>query len=118
MRAQLVREFLDRWRVWAVVAWIVLAAVVVWGFVLTSRLNANIAETRRASRANSNAVAFLCDSNAILEALAAQTATLLESEQLQQPTIPRAIAISVFRGYVEVLQNRAPCIRADRAALP
>ena len=107
-------RFLDSWRVWTFVAWLALGFLVIWLFILNSRLDDNIEETNAATKANTEAISFLCDTNAIIEALARQTIRLLKS----QPQTPaRQQTIVIFQGYVMVLQERAACVNAEKAAI-
>ena len=109
---------LDSWRFWTLVAWVVLALLVVWLVVLNARLEDNIDDTDEAVKAQAEAIAFLCDTNAIIEALAEQTVRLLQSEEAANPDRTRRVTITVFQGYVEVLQQREACVNAERAVLP
>jgi hypothetical protein len=117
MREKL-RRFLDSWRFWTAIAWFVLALLVVWLAVLNARVQDNIDETNAAVRAQAEAIAFLCDTNAIIEALAKQTVSLLKSDQVASPSPTRAMTIVVFQGYIQVLRERAACVKAERAAVP
>jgi heme/copper-type cytochrome/quinol oxidase subunit 2 len=112
------RRVLDSWRFWTLVAWIVLALLVIWLLVTNARLNDNIDETQEATRANTEAIAFLCDTNAIVQALAAQTVLFLRSEQKQDPDPDRQVTIEVFDGFVGVLEERAACVNSERQAIP
>ena len=113
-----IRDLLDGWRFWSVVSYVVLAVLVVWLVNINHRLNQTVEKTSVVTRANSDAIAYLCQTNAIVEALTNQTIMLLQSEQLAPPpSIPRAVAINVFEGYAEVLRDIAPCVAADKAAL-
>ncbi len=107
-------KLFDRLAFWSVVTWAILALLVFWLFRLNSELHHNVRETQRATKANTDAIAFLCDTNAIIEALASQTVSLLKS---QPNTSERAITIQVFEGYIEILKDRAPCVKAEKAAL-
>ena len=109
---------LDSWRFWTLVAWIALAILVLWLVILNARLEENIDDTDAAVRAQAEAIAFLCDTNAIIEALAGQTVKLLQSEEAANPDQTRRVTIAVFQGYVDVLQERAACVKAERAVLP
>lgn len=111
-------RLLDSWRFWTLIAWIVLAVLVVWLVILNARLEGNIDDTDAAVRAQAEAIAFLCDTNAIIEALAQQTVTLLRSQQKADPDPTRGVTITVFRGYIDVLQKREACVKAEQAVLP
>jgi len=111
------RLVLDTWRFWALVSWVLLAGIVVWLVVLGGRLDANVKETKKATVANRNAIAFLCNTNAILQALTEQAAVLLQSQQLAQFSMAREITISVFRGYDDQLSDARACVRSEKAVL-
>ena len=109
---------LDSWRFWTLVAWVALALLVIWLVVLNSRLEENIDDTDAALAAQAEAIAFLCDTNAIIQALAGQTVKLLQSEEAANPDPTRRVTITVFRGYVDVLEQREACVNAERAVIP
>jgi Zn-dependent peptidase ImmA (M78 family) len=113
-----IRRVLDDWRLYAVVAWIVLAGVIVWLFVLNERLNETIDRLDKQTQANTAAIAFLCNTNAILQALTEQSTYLLQTEQVAEGfSQEREVTIEVYRGFIGVMQNRAPCVKAEQAAL-
>ena len=119
MKERIIRllGYLDSWRFWALVGWIVMSAVVVWVLVLQTRLDDNIKETQDATKANTEAIAFLCDTNAIVESLAQQAVVYLRSEQREDPDTDRRVLIEVFSGYVAALRGRAACVEAEKQAI-
>lgn len=117
MNLRRVSRALDSWHFWALVSWLALAALVVWLIVLNGRLNTNIERTRKTSLANRDAIAFLCNTNAMLEALTAQATVLLQTEQLTHPEQAREVTIEVFRGYDRELSNARACVRFEKTAL-
>jgi hypothetical protein len=110
-----VREFLDRRGFWIVLSYTILALLVFWLFRLNARVNDSVKETRDAVQSNTDAIAFLCDTNAVVEALAEQTIVLLRSEP---SSAERVATIHIFQGYARTLRDRRPCVKAERAALP
>lgn len=114
----MIRRILDDWRFYSLVGWAVLAGIAVWLFVLNARLNDTIDRVNAQTKANTEAIAFLCSTNAVLQALTAQAAYLLQTEQVAEGfSQEREVTIDVFRGYITVMQNRAPCVKAEQAAL-
>jgi hypothetical protein len=109
-------SYIDRFRFYSVLAWVGLALVVTWLYVLNGRVDRNVRETRAAAAANANAVIFLCDTNQILQALASSAVDLLSSEQRVVYTQSRFDTIQVFNAYVDVLANRQPCREQARVA--
>lgn len=117
-KRQRLLALVDTWQFWSMVTNIALAAVVVWLLVLNAKVNRTVDAVAVTAKANTNAIAYLCQTNGIVEALTNQTIFLLQSEQLHPPkSIPRQITISVFSGYAEVLRDTEPCVKAERKAL-
>lgn len=114
MRRAAIRRFLDSRAVWSTLAWLALAGVVVWLFVLNRGLDDNTQEIKRVTAANSDAIAFLCDTNAILEAIVNLQVTLLRADQLEHPAQQREQAIQVLRGYAQVLRDKQPCVSVEK----
>jgi hypothetical protein len=109
------RDVLDNAGFYVAISWIVMALLVFWLFHLNKRVDDSVKVTRVAVRSNTDAIAFLCQTNAIVQALAEQTVALLKS---QPPTPERKVTIQVFEGYAKLLNRRRPCVKAERAALP
>jgi hypothetical protein len=107
------RKYLDKWSFWAVVSWVVLAILVFWLFKLNEKVDNNINSVEKVTKANTDAIAFLCDTNAIVQALANQTVALLRS---QPHTAAREATIDVFEGYAHILAERLPCVKAEKAS--
>jgi hypothetical protein len=96
----------------------VLALTVVWLVQTNYRLDDATKQNRSLARANADAIAYLCQTNAIVASLTDQQTFQLQSEQLFPPrSIPRAIAISILRNYAETLRDTAPCVKSEKTAL-
>lgn len=103
---------------WLVVAigvtYIICGLLTVYAVHLSGR---GLSDTRKLAKENSDAIAFLCESSAILQSITGQLVLTFEDSQKVRFSLQRHKTIAVLQGYQKLLRDREPCVKAEAKVL-